>query len=157
MSKDKITINLDKSSKLKFENVVTGTSSKPISFFNIPISENLSLTIKGKDITDREGKLISEIEIPPLKDYFKESQIIEDAKLNIQISKSFFTPWKGILEMKRPIEAKACLTEIIEDENKEELTEVKTVSISQEELVENKTKSKCKKKFNVKKYANDYI
>ena len=61
--------------------------------------------------------------------------------------------------MKKPIEAKACLTEIIDDEEK--ITEVKTVSFSQEELVESKSnpnpKSKCKKKFNAKKYVNDYI
>jgi hypothetical protein len=153
MSKDKITINLDKSSKLKFENLITGTSSKPISFFSIPINDVMSLTIKGKDIRE-DGKLISEIEIPPLKDYFNESQVIEDVKLNIQVSKSFFTPWKGILEMKRPLEAKACLKEIVESNNEEEC-KIETVSIQKEEM--NINESVDKKKFNAQKYTNDYI
>ena len=152
MSKNKITINLDKSSKLKFENVITGTDAKPSSFFIIPLDENIGLVIKGKDNVEGD-KVISEISIPPLKDYIKKSKIVEDAKFNVQVSKSLFTPWKGILEMKLPLEVDSCLKEATIEEDNSLKVESTFQEVEEEEVVEEACNKKPKSKTTKKKFT----
>jgi len=154
MSKDKITINLDKTSKLKFENVISGTEATAESFFEIPFSENMSIIIKGKD-TRKDKKIISEIEIPPLKEFFNKSKIVENAKFNVKVSKSLFTPWKGILELKRPVEVDTCLKETTVEEQTGPVIQT-SLSGVEEYLEEACSKSK-KKKFKASKLTNDYL
>ncbi len=160
MSKDKITINLDKTSKLKFENVISGTEATAESFFEIPLSERMSIILKGKDIRE-DGKIISEIEIPPLKGFFNKSKLVENAKFNVKVSKSLFTPWEGILELKRPVEVDTCLKETSIEEKTGPIIQTSLSGV--EEYLEEacgkskKKNSKKKKKFKPSKLTNDYL
>ncbi len=154
---NEVKINLNKTSTLKFENNIVGTDSKPTSFFSIPIDENLSLTIKGNDISE-DGKLITEISIPPLKDFYNKSQTIKEANLNIKVSKSLFTPWKGDVVLEMPMEVETCLKETIETKDIEPEVKLESVQVTQEETITetNNTSAKKKGKFSAKKFKSDY-
>lgn len=153
---NRIVLNLDKTSKLKFENKIIGTDSKPNSFFTIPITEKLSLSIKGNDKTE-DGKLISEIEIPPLKEFFNESKIVKNAKLNIQVSKSLFESWVGEVEMNIPMRVETCLKESTEESSNEPNVSLVAVEQSETDVVEESSFITKKKKFKANNFANDYI
>ncbi len=150
-----IKINLNKSSTLKFENNIVGTDSKPTSFFSIPLDENLSLTIKGIDKSE-DGKLITEINIPPLKEYYTKSQVIKEANLNIKVSKSLFTPWSGDIVLEMPMDVETCLKETVEEHVEPNITTT-SIEINQNDVVTENNSSSKKKKFSAKSFnLNDY-
>ena len=161
MAKPVLEINANKPTKLKFENVVTGTDSLPSSFLTIKINEDLSLQIRGKDKKE-DNKLISEIIIPPVDEYFKKTTLTE-SKLWIQVANSIFTPWKSDVKFIEPISVEACKFES-DTMNLESETNVTTSLIEAEQdetivknVVENNSDAMPRKSFNVNTFKKNII
>ena len=150
MDKPVLEIDVGKPTKLKFENIVTGSESIPSSFLTIKINENISLQIKGKDKKDN-GKLISEIVIPPIGDYFKKTTLTE-TKLWVKVSNSIFTPWKSKVKIIEPISVESCKFES-EKENIQQ-PNVTLLEVKQEEGIVEKNNN-MKKKFNISNFKKN--